>query len=159
MSVPSLFTLAAQILASIRCNPIAQSLPKEVNEQLVLHMKALDLSELVDNYGGMYKVFKTFSLDAFQKFFMRFYKMYEKHVHPKTKQKMKKQLDDFIFDYIVNVENGQDDYIDMEFCLKSLGFHHAFFKSKEPKFLYFFLIVNLIACICQTCVFLFLSYL
>lgn len=137
MSVPSLFTLAAQILASIRCNPIAQSLPKEVNEQLVLHMKALDLSELVDNYGGMYKLFKKFSLNAFQKFYMRFYKLYEKHVHPKTKQKMKKQLDDFILDYIVNLQNNKNNFVDMEFCIKSLGFHHVY-SSNESKYLYYF---------------------
>ncbi len=139
MSVPTLFTLAAHILGTLKYSPkvIKTFVPKEVNEQLVLFMKGCELCDYVKSFGGIYNIYKTFSIDGFQRFYLHFLQMCEKTNFLETRNKMKLQKDDFIVTMIYDLRND-DTEIDLNFCFRSMGFPDIFFDFKEPRFQYYF---------------------
>ena len=137
MSVPTLFTLAAQILVTLRYPPKVVNMPKEVNEQLVLFMKGCELCDYVKSFGGIYNIYKRFSIDGFQRFYLHFVQKCEKTNCSETKTKMKLLLDDFIVTMIYDLRNN-DTQIDLNFCFRSMGFPDIFCDFEGPRFQYYF---------------------
>ena len=101
-TVPSLFLLTVHIISTMRRNKIdidISSVPKEITEQMVPYMKALELCEFISSYGGIMKIKKKFSTDGFQRFFLHFFKLLDKQPHPKTRELLTQQLNAFKKNY------------------------------------------------------------
>ena len=141
MKVPSLFTLAAQKLTMVKCDNIdmhPRSMPMQVIEKLVLFMLALPFVNFIDSYGSIKHIREKFSPDAFQKFYMHFYKLLELEPHPETKKRMLAYKEEFINNCIYTTtkngnENGSFNIV-FDFCICSLGFLTGNFSFKKSTF-------------------------